>query len=327
MRADWRAPEGRSIGVHPALVRGTVRAHAQHPDTRQWTLTVEVRGGKLIQNVAPLTEGGVVSGERKPLPPIGSRVLIGFAEPALGIDAFVIGGMDGYAVGLDHDDPGEAVSLSPAGLGRAVSPDGTLTTQWPGGDVLTAGPGAGYEFQVRDEKGRPFTPKFPVRALRILGDFTRGGLALGARLYGGMEVLADAARKTITLRATARDRLTIKPGVIRAETGMLLVGEREGMAASVARWPETEATLTALTRELQAVKHELVKLRARVVRTETQIEILSTHPQFVFFKPVIEAVPVIPLPLITPGGKDGALVPGVGGVQVVQAGTTTLVAE
>lgn len=313
---------------HPGLVRGQVKRHTQHPETRQWTMTVELRGGRIVSGVHPtFPNSGVYSGSRPELPAIGSHVLVGFAESDITLDAFALACFDANVYGLDRDSPHESVSLHRSGLGQATSPDGTLTTRFPGGDELIAGPGAGYEFLARDTKGKTYTPKLPQRALRILLDATRGGLQLGARLVGGLEVLADAAKRTILLRATSKDSLSIKPGLMRAQTGSMVVGEEEEMAASVARWPEVKATLDALTKELQQVKHALVIERARNNRTDLQIEIITAFPVLLPIKIPVAAVPVIPLPFITPQGKDGAMQPLVGGVQVVEAGAKTLHAE
>lgn len=326
MRSDLSP--NQNFGSHPSLVRAKVKTHEQDPDTRQWSITAELRGGRIVTDVKPtFANSGVYSGDRPELPAVGTWGLIGYAESDVGLDAYFICCFDGHTHGLDRDSPFEAVNLHRSGLGRATSPDGTMTTRFPGGDELTVGSGAGYEFMARDIEGKLYKPNLPQRALRVLLDARKGGLQLGAKLIGGVEVIVDAARRLAMIRVAEKDSLTIKPGLIRAETGSMVVGHSEDNAASVARWPETQATLDALTKELQQVKHAVVMERAKNLRQDIQIKMILAHPVITPIAPPVLAVPTIPLPFITPQGKDGAMAPTIGGVKVVDAGSKTLHAE
>lgn len=326
MRADHT--QNRAPHSHPPLVIARVKAHYQHPETRQWTITAELRGGRVVTGIQPtFATSGVYSGSRPELPAIGSWGLVGYAESDLGMDAYFLGCFDGHAYGLDRDSPHESVSMHRSGLGKAVAPDGTMTTHFPGGDELIVGSGAGFDFKARDDKGKTYKPSLPARALRVVLEASRGGLLLGARLIGGVEVIVDAAKRKMHWKVSEKDTLTLQPGKLRAQTGAMVVGQSEEMAAALARWPETKATLEALSKEVQQLKHAIVQERAANIKQDTQIQIISSIPPILASKAAVMAVPKIPLPFITPQGKDGALVASTGGVQVVEAGTKTLQAE
>ena len=293
-------------------------------------LSVELRGGRQISGIRPLTQSdGATSGSRPRMPGRGTVGLVVFEEFERGVNGYWLGSIDALPYGVDQDRATESLDLHASGLGHAVTEDGTMTTRWPNGDLMIQGPGAPYLFKLRDpkypqNKKLHDLKKLPVKNHYFL-DAREGGALWGAELFGDIGFRLDAVKREMKVRLGKDTSLKLNDGTLEVKVRLAQFGQSPDHTVPVALWPETSSTLTALAHELRAVKNKLVKLEAVTRRNQIVLEaLLGIYAPFLI--PLLH-MPAIPLPFFTKSDKSGGLSKSLGGVQVVDAASTSLYGE
>lgn len=318
----------RPLQTPASVVRATVIRPYQLANG-QWRLSVNLRGGRTVRDVRVLSlDGGAMSGERRRLPSKGVVGLIVIAESDASNESYWIGALDSSAHGLDQATADETVTLHPSGAGAALTGDGTLTRRMSNGDLLWAGPGLPYKFELRTPQGGRVEAPTRAGVNHYYLDASRGGVSLGFTLRGGLKIEADAVKRRIELRLDADDGILMQDGVTEIQTRLLQVGPNPEDTVPVALWPDVETTLKALAGELQEVKARVVRNEGRLRQLQIRFELVTTTVLpligFGWLLPILKAVPALPLPFITKSGKDGALIGSVGGVRVPDAASRSV---
>jgi len=157
-----------------AVVEAIVVSHYQIPQTKTWYMKVRLEGGKVVDDIRPLSQSnGKYSSHRSRLPRIGSYGLVAFPQndrnPWRG---YWMGGTDAYIFGVHTADATLEERVDPSGMGEARHEETKQTLQLASGDRLLFGSGemTPHVFQIR----RPLTDKKQHKPQNLPDAFVHG---------------------------------------------------------------------------------------------------------------------------------------------------------
>lgn len=284
---------------------------------RQWRLSVKLDGGQVLHDVIPPVEySGVRSGKRGILPRVGERGMVGFTRDQNTRKARWIQGEDSHVYGLENERD-EEVHIHPSGFAESLTADGTKTVRMPGGGLFVWGPGMPYQFMLRNEKGELYeAPTLSAPTFLRLVD--ENLLLVDLEMLGSMRLKMDARKGRIEF-------FSGENGVVLEEGGADFVfpisrfGEDPDNASPLAKAPETEAVLKALSDELLSHRREIENLRGEIkalkLLMETHVHLSPGAPATPNF------LPSLPIPMPTQHDLTGT------GVKIPPLGTESLRSE